>query len=114
MLDPLDILTGEGLSGAAALTWPSYEASGESNLVASGVDKVGELDPGEVRHCVGVWSPLREFGTRVQSCPLARKITITAISLFSVAIEIRSAFLQKVGGSELILATRWCWHASPM
>lgn len=50
MFDPLDILTGEGRSEAAASEWPSYEASGESNLVASGMDKVGEFDPGEVRN----------------------------------------------------------------
>lgn len=49
-LDPLDILTGEGLPGPAAMGWSSYEASGESNLVASGMDKVGELDAGEVRN----------------------------------------------------------------
>ena len=49
MLDPLDILTGEGLVEATTQGWLSYEASGESNLVASGMEKVGELDPGEVR-----------------------------------------------------------------
>ena len=48
-LDPLDILTGEGLSGDSLPRWLSCEPGGESNLVASGMDKVGELDPGEVR-----------------------------------------------------------------
>lgn len=45
--DPLDILTGEGHVGAAEwLTWGG--SSGESNMVASGMDRVGELDPAEV------------------------------------------------------------------
>lgn len=47
LFDPLHILTGEGHETAAG--WLSCEASGASNLVASGMDRVGELDPGEVR-----------------------------------------------------------------
>lgn len=44
-VDPLDILTGEGRSGGAG--WLC--SGGESNLVASGMERVGGLDPGEVR-----------------------------------------------------------------
>lgn len=51
-LNPLEILTGEGQSesvAAAAGGWLSGTASGERNLVASGMDTVGALDPEEVR-----------------------------------------------------------------
>lgn len=44
-VDPLQILTGEGRPPVAG--WLS--AVGDSNLVASGMERVGELDPGEVR-----------------------------------------------------------------
>ncbi|CAM9129624.1 unnamed protein product, partial [Hapterophycus canaliculatus] len=47
-LDPLDILTGDGRSGAAP-GWLYCQANVESNLIASGMDKVGEFDPGEVQ-----------------------------------------------------------------
>lgn len=49
--NPLDILTGEGQSAAAAARgrWLAGTASGERNLVASGMDTVGALDPEEVR-----------------------------------------------------------------
>lgn len=47
-LDPLDILTAEGRFGTTP-GWLSGEASGECRLVVSGMDKIGELDPGEVR-----------------------------------------------------------------
>lgn len=57
-LDPLDILTGEGRSEAIP-GWLSCEAGGESNLVASGMDKVGELDPGEVRRFDAFMPPQR-------------------------------------------------------
>lgn len=51
--DPLKILTGEGHMGAAEwLTWGG--SSGESNMVASGMDRVGELDPAEVGREAGV------------------------------------------------------------
>lgn len=55
-LDPLHILTGEGNPGAAP-QWLSYEASGESNLIAAGMDRVGDFDPGEVRR----WSSFPYF-----------------------------------------------------
>ena len=49
-LNPLDILTGEGQSAAAAAGgWLSGTANGERNLVAPGMEAVGALDPEEVR-----------------------------------------------------------------
>jgi len=58
LLNPLDILTGEGLSGDAP-GWLLNEADGESNLVASGLDRVGELDQGEVRNLAREETPFR-------------------------------------------------------
>ncbi|CAM9623526.1 unnamed protein product, partial [Sphacelaria rigidula] len=45
IFEPLKILTGEGCSPVAE--WLSTVS--ESNMVASGMDRVGEFDPGEVR-----------------------------------------------------------------
>lgn len=45
IFEPLEILTGAGRLPVAE--WLS--AGGESNLVVSGLDSVGELDPEEVR-----------------------------------------------------------------
>lgn len=44
IFEPLKILTGEGCSPVAE--WLSTVS--ESNMVASGMDRVGEFDPGEV------------------------------------------------------------------
>ena len=48
LLEPLDILTGKGyLSSTLSLPYP---VGRDSCLVVSSMDKVGELDPGEVSH----------------------------------------------------------------
>ena len=56
----VDILTGEaGKSAAVAGGWLSGAACGERNLVASGMEAVGALDPEEVL----IFCPLRLWNT---------------------------------------------------